>query len=456
MERFKYNGGNPLFECMLLDSPENLSIALRTNTTLTHLALEGCGLTPEIGVELGAALTENKSLQFLGLYANSIGDVGFKAIAAKMSRNESIRYLSLACNEVTEIGMTRLPELLRSGRLLYLDLGDNLLGDAGAEAVELMEPNHTLVALAMQDCFYGATKAFQRMIKRRFPFTGLKELILRQFSYTESIRGVFHWVLKSPALEVLDLNSKFMRAKRILDDSDAVQELCAALSTNKTLKHLDLDYCGTPHMDSAILLSQMLAYNNSLEYFSIVNDYELEVPIMTTLLSAFDRGGNRRVFNLRLGFAAVVRIDRRAVLNAELSRPRVESSSESSSLSDSPTDVQSSEESSSESSDSVHTDASTSEESSSAVSSPPAHMDETSPNPGGIDDANSVSATLTVESSQSTQAEGLTKSFKKVCISDAPEAARGIDETLPGLVVLQAVMSQPQKKLILLCQHSAT
>ena len=182
-----------------------------------------------------------------------------------------------------------------------------------------MEPNHNLVSLAVQDCFYWAGEAFQRMMSRPFPFLGLKELVLRQFHYDNTYsRGVFHWILKSPALEILDLQCVCVNSKRILDDTEAVHELCEALSENRTLKVLDLDECGTPDIERIMPLVRMLQSNVSIEQFTISN--ELELQTMNVLIKDFDTGGNQHVRTLHLGSISVSQEDAWPSRNALSSR----------------------------------------------------------------------------------------------------------------------------------------
>lgn len=292
----------------VLDSPEDIKLAVQTNTTLVHLNLSCCGLNSESGIALGVALQTNRVLQFLGLSDNELQDIGFTAVANGVSQNPSLKFLLLGNNMTTPIAMEHFPELLESDKLVYLDVGDNSCGSPGCKAIEQMKCNGTLVSLAMQDCFFESAEAFQRMISLPFPFLGLKELILRQFAYNNKYaKGVFHWILRSPSLEVLDMQSAFMNSKRILDDTEAVQELCQALSTNETLKTLDLDYCGTPDMNATLLLAKMLAQNTSIEYFAMTNqEDEMDLSRMRILLAAFEAGGNQQVRTLRLGAVSVL------------------------------------------------------------------------------------------------------------------------------------------------------
>ena len=86
-----------LRELILSDNQTGNVVAtmLKTNSSLERLDLERCGIDSRGGVEFGEALTKNKTLRFLNLSDNALGDDGVKGLCVGLEENTSLEQLRL-------------------------------------------------------------------------------------------------------------------------------------------------------------------------------------------------------------------------------------------------------------------------------------------------------------------------------------------------------------------------
>ena len=107
---------------------------LRSNPGVTEVDASSCGIKGLSGpVALGDALRNNTVLLRLNLGNNRLGDAGAESIAAGLAVNTGLRTLNLAHNRVGPLGAAALAQALQVNRVLTsLDLDLNRLHDEGA------------------------------------------------------------------------------------------------------------------------------------------------------------------------------------------------------------------------------------------------------------------------------------------------------------------------------------
>eukprot|EP00435_Cladocopium_sp_Y103_P044783 s2488_g12.t1 len=108
---------------------------LERNRWLQLLDLHGCNIGNRGAKALATYLTTNGSLRSLNLGANCIHR-GAKAMAESLRRNHCLQDLYLQHNEISDLDAQDLANSLTSNRsLLFLDLDANNIGNGGAEAL---------------------------------------------------------------------------------------------------------------------------------------------------------------------------------------------------------------------------------------------------------------------------------------------------------------------------------
>ena len=242
----------------------SLSESLKTNTTLTNLNLEG---NNEIDVVTPFYLTEflktNATLTTLNLRGNYLGYFGSKCLSLALRTNGTLTSLDLGS---TGINAQALSEGLKvNAALTSLDLTSNRIDDRDAKALsDVLQVNATLTKLHLGFNRIGAegTQYICDALARNSILTSL------DFSWNE-IGGAGALFL-SEALQsnkaLNDLNLNFIRA----DERGAIC-LFDALKHNTTLSTLDLTGLGAVFVTSKksiqvpfCQLSDALKVNNTL------------------------------------------------------------------------------------------------------------------------------------------------------------------------------------------------
>lgn len=156
-----------------------LANALRDNTTLSRLHLQGCLINDENAIEIAKALKTQNRIQYIDLGRNLIGDEGLKALCESFQYCACIKSLRADENKFGETGMKYIADLLSrekkdllklvletqigpeganhysrhvSSTLTELSLSLNPIGDEGVEILaKAMEGNSTLNMLELTD-----------------------------------------------------------------------------------------------------------------------------------------------------------------------------------------------------------------------------------------------------------------------------------------------------------------
>lgn len=153
-------------ECTRLDLGYNaitakgaaiLADALKQNTTLEELDFHNNRVS-DVGVHsLAEVLSTNCSiLKALGLGSNGITDKGAEHLAEMLKTNRTITWLALAGNQIGDRGVQLLANTLahHNTSLLVLSLHVNkAISDVSVDAIiDMLQKNKTLKKLWMQDC----------------------------------------------------------------------------------------------------------------------------------------------------------------------------------------------------------------------------------------------------------------------------------------------------------------
>ncbi|XP_052031609.1 NACHT, LRR and PYD domains-containing protein 14 [Apodemus sylvaticus] len=133
--------------CEVLENP---------NCPLERLALASCGLT-KVGCEvLSSALTKSKRLTHLCLTDNILEDEGIELLSYTLKNPQcTLQSLVLRCCCFTPVGSEHLSTaLLNNKSLIHLDLGFNELKDNGLKLLchSLQQPNCNLQELELMGC----------------------------------------------------------------------------------------------------------------------------------------------------------------------------------------------------------------------------------------------------------------------------------------------------------------
>ncbi|KAG0014464.1 hypothetical protein BGZ82_001746 [Podila clonocystis] len=126
-----------------------LAEALKTNSTLTTLDLEGNSIGENRAQALAEALKTNSTLTTLNLSSNAIGENGAQALAEALKTNSTLTTLDLGFNAIGENGAQALAEALKTNATLTtLGLLGNSIGEKGAQALaEALKTNSTLTIM---------------------------------------------------------------------------------------------------------------------------------------------------------------------------------------------------------------------------------------------------------------------------------------------------------------------
>ena len=137
--------------------------ALKTNTTLLKLALDGNHIISSGVRAIAEALNINTTLTILSLNSNRIYRSGISALAKTLKINKTLKTLNLEYNCIDKYGARLIANaLIQNTTLLKLDLRKNCnFGDEGAkEFANALIQNTTLTELCVGDnniCDEGAT-----------------------------------------------------------------------------------------------------------------------------------------------------------------------------------------------------------------------------------------------------------------------------------------------------------
>uniref|UniRef100_A0A3Q0SWJ0 NLR family CARD domain containing 3 n=1 Tax=Amphilophus citrinellus TaxID=61819 RepID=A0A3Q0SWJ0_AMPCI len=113
-----------------------LAEALKTNTSLRILCLQGVSAGTSGAIKMAEALMSNQTLQTLDLRGNTVGMEGAKALANAMKFNRSLKSLNLQENSLGMDGAIFIATALKGNhQLTYINLQGNGIGESGAKVI---------------------------------------------------------------------------------------------------------------------------------------------------------------------------------------------------------------------------------------------------------------------------------------------------------------------------------
>ena len=246
-----YKGGN------------SLSKALRVNTSLTSLDLSKNAINYEGGNSLSEALRVNTSLTSLHLSKNCIGYEGVYSLCEALRVNTALTSLDLSENFIEDEGAKSLCEALRvNTALTSLDLSENFIEDEGANSLsEALRVNTSLTSLDLSKntINYRGANSLSEALRVNTSLTSL-HLSKNCIGY-EGAYSLCDALRVNTTLTSLDLSENFIEDK-------GANSLCEALRVNTALTSLDLSMNSIGD-DGANSLSKALRVNTTLTFLDL-------------------------------------------------------------------------------------------------------------------------------------------------------------------------------------------
>ena len=150
-----------------------LAKQLKSNTTLKHLRLEGCGLNSQSAESLAEALTTNKHLELLSVSDNALCDDGIQHLAYALRVNQGLKVLYLDSCGMTDVGLDCLAKSLQHNNVLtrlyvYNGYSTNN-GNRPTEKIvpvltECLQNNHTLNWLELPQNLKSSTASIEKAV----------------------------------------------------------------------------------------------------------------------------------------------------------------------------------------------------------------------------------------------------------------------------------------------------
>ena len=180
-------------------------------------------------------LDVNERLKWLNLYQNEIGNAGAQALAVALKMNQTIQMLSLDCNEIGAAGVQALAAALKVNRTLeQLNFYGNEIGAIGAQALAAALEGHPMLqTLDLRHNCIDSTggQALGEAIRMNQTLQCL-ELSENQIG-DAGVQVLAAGLQMNHSIQTLNLTSNEI-------GSAGAQALAAALKVNQTLRTLDL------------------------------------------------------------------------------------------------------------------------------------------------------------------------------------------------------------------------
>ena len=127
---------------------------IKRSSSLRYLRIVDAGLDPEAAILIAGVLASNKTIEYVGLGSNPIGDIGISALAQSLELNNTLKVLMVAHIGATGKGGKALAHsLCRNYTLRQLFLKDDGLGaDCGYAFAAMLKVNRSLQFLCLDYC----------------------------------------------------------------------------------------------------------------------------------------------------------------------------------------------------------------------------------------------------------------------------------------------------------------
>ncbi|XP_078060382.1 NACHT, LRR and PYD domains-containing protein 3-like isoform X2 [Mustelus asterias] len=230
-------GGNKLGD----SGVKLMSVALRNpDCKIQKLDLSGNDLTDSCAEDLASALSTNRSLIDLNLGDNKLGDSGVKLLSVALRNPDcKIQKLDLRGNDLTDSCAEDLASALSTNRsLIDLNLGGNNLGDSGVKllSVALRNPDCKIQKLHLSgnDLTDSCAEDLASALSTN---RSLIDLYLSSNNLGDSGVKLLSVALRNPDCKIQKL---YLRCNALTDS--CAEDLASALSTNQTLRILNLEF----------------------------------------------------------------------------------------------------------------------------------------------------------------------------------------------------------------------
>jgi hypothetical protein len=143
---------------------------LRSSCSIHHLSLSNNQLGNDGAKMMANMLKNNTKIIHLDLNHNGIGPEGAKALASAIdaNSNSAITYLNLSRNQIGDVGATGMANMLRSNtKITHLDLKNNNIGDKGALALANATDANSESPIAYLNLADNQIRASLENLKRR-------------------------------------------------------------------------------------------------------------------------------------------------------------------------------------------------------------------------------------------------------------------------------------------------
>ncbi|XP_043853722.1 NACHT, LRR and PYD domains-containing protein 3-like [Dromiciops gliroides] len=225
----------------------------QSSCKLQKLSLSKCQLTASCCLLLSSLIKNKKSLTYLDLSMNFLGDEGMKALCEVLRNNCNIQELKLSRCHFSNVCCKNLSSALKAhGRMKYLDLSENVLEDVGLNLLceALGNPDCNLQELKLSQCHLTAASChdLSTCIKNQ----SLTHLDVSGNFLCDCGMRLLCEALRHPACNL----QKLMLSMCHLTDS-CCQDVSSALKNNQSLIHLDLG-CNSLYSHGVKLLCEAL------------------------------------------------------------------------------------------------------------------------------------------------------------------------------------------------------
>ncbi|KAE9454060.1 hypothetical protein C3L33_14042, partial [Rhododendron williamsianum] len=242
----------------------SLAGALLENDSIQSLYLNGnyCGALGAAALAKG--LEGNKSLREISLQGNSIGDEGVRALMSSLSLREGrLQHLDIGNNAITSKGAFHVAEYVRESKsLVFLNLSMNDIGDeAASDLGKIKETVGKFFRMLILVSIAGATLG----ISLSFPICVEVSNEPKEMNANKGAEKIAEALKQNQSLANLDLGGNNIHAKGASAIAQigamGVEFIADALKYNSTISTLDLRANGLGD-EGAICLAQSLKVVN--------------------------------------------------------------------------------------------------------------------------------------------------------------------------------------------------
>jgi len=222
------------------------------NISLNKLTMRWCKLGVSGADKIGKMLYHNKSITFVDLGNNSIGDNGVKKLVQHLKSNKTIKHLGLSVNDITSNGANYLSKLfsLNHSTVNSIELSDNPLKDEGINLI-LQSIAITMEYVGLGDT--GMTSSCSSLS------TALHKIKSISFSPPGNCDGISDSLADTTVLEKVEL-----RGGSVI----AFHTVLSGISKNNSIKKLKF-YFGYLHHQTVLDLAQVVKLNKTISELEI-------------------------------------------------------------------------------------------------------------------------------------------------------------------------------------------